>query len=392
MTRHNLPDISPRRPQFRLTCRRAGCLLLVIPLVPVLLFILFITVASPPVYAAEPPQPLARNFMKGVSYVSYEWGDLPNFASAESDQTLAHVAVPSGANWLAVIVTCFQQNKTATEIDCSNDRTATDDDLRHVIQQAHDEGLSVMLKPHLDLLDMEDASTGRFMIGFGDDEAAWAAWFASYSRMITHYAAVAEEMGAEYFTIGTELGGTTHRADEWRSVVAGVRQVYAGPITYAALTYVEPLQITWWDALDSIGIDAYFGLTLTRQPTLAQLALGWTPTVAYLDVLANQWSKPIILTEVGYMSVDGTNILPGYWSLDGATDPQEQADAYQSLFEAFQEREWWQGVFWWSLSTDPQQGGMEDRGYSFNDKPAEDVLRRFFRATRQERHNWRSQM
>jgi hypothetical protein len=98
-------------------------------------------------------------------------------------------------------------------------------------------------------------------------------------------------------------------------------------------------------------------------------------------VLANQWSKPIILTEVGYMSVDGTNILPGYWSLDGATDPQEQADAYQSLFEAFQDQDWWGGVFWWSLSTDPQQGGAQDRGYSFNNKPAEAVLRRYFSAT-----------
>jgi hypothetical protein len=365
---------------LQLTCRRAGCLLLLLLLLPVLVFVLFLTVLSPPVYAEEPPQPLARSFMKGLSYVSYEWGE-PGFSSTESDQTLAQIAVPSGANWLAVIVTCFQQNKTSTEIDCSGERTATDDELRHVIRRAHDLGLSVMLKPHVDLLDMEDANTGRFMIGFGEDEAAWADWFASYTRFITHYASLAEETGAEYFTIGTELGGTTHRADEWRAVVVRSREVYVGRITYAALTYVEPVQITWWDTLDAIGIDAYFGLTLTKSPTLAQMALGWSPTVAYLDVLANQWSKPIILTEVGYMSVDGTNILPGYWSLDGATDPQEQADAYQSLFEAFQDQDWWGGVFWWSLSTDPQQGGAQDRGYSFNNKPAEAVLRRYFSAT-----------
>lgn len=385
MTRQNVSgEATPARTgttRRGLSCRRAGCLLLLLPIVPVLVFVLFITVASPPAYAAEAPA-LDRDFMRGVSYVSYEWGDLPSFASAESDQTLAQLAVPNGVDWLAVIVTCFQQHKTSTEIDCSGERTATDDDLRHVIAQAQELGMSVMLKPHLDLIDMEDATTGRFMIGFGDDETAWAAWFASYTRMITHYAALAEETGAQYFTIGTELGGTTQRADEWRALIAAVRQAYAGPLTYAALTYVEPVQITWWDALDAIGIDAYFGLTLTKSPTLAQLALGWKPTLAYLDLLASRWSKPIILTEVGYMSVDGTNILPGFWSLDGATDPQEQADAYQSLFEAFQERDWWQGVFWWGLSTDPQQGGMEDRGYSFNDKPAEAVLSRFFRAER----------
>ena len=88
--------------------------------------------------------------------------------------------------------------------------------------------------------------------------------------------------------------------------------------------------------------------------------------------------KPLIVTEAGYMSVDGTNILPGDWSLQGPLDHQEQADAYQALFESFQGHDWWQGVFWWSLSTDPNQGGADDRAYSFHDKPAEAVLTRFF--------------
>jgi hypothetical protein len=156
--------------------------------------------------------------------------------------------------------------------------------------------------------------------------------------------------------------------------------LYDGRLTYAALTYVEPLKITWWDALDSIGVDAYFGLSLTKAPTIEQMQLGWTPNVAFLGWLAQRWDKPIILTEIGYMSVDGTNILPGFWSLDGDVDLQEQADAYQALFESLQGQPWWGGVFWWSLTTNPEQGGAEDRGYSFHDKPAEDVLRRFFGA------------
>ncbi|MEP7292350.1 MAG: hypothetical protein ABI835_11230 [Chloroflexota bacterium] len=362
--------------RLQLSCRRAGCFLLGILCLPVILFLLFLTVLSPPARAAAPPAPLRNNFMKGISYVSAEWGEQPRFSSAESDQTLSEIVVPSGANWLAVIVTCHQQNKMSTEIGC--ERAASDDDLRHVMQRAHDQGLSVMLKPHVDLLDMKDANTGRFNIDFGSDEASWAAWFESYSRVITHYAELAEEMGAEYFAVGTELGGTTHRADEWRALVARVRELYGGRLTYAALTYVEPVQITWWDALDSIGIDAYFGLTLTKAPTLAQMSLGWTPTIVYLNWLAAHWQMPVILTEIGYMSVDGTNILPGYWSLDGDTDLQEQADAYQSLIEAFSGQEWWQGIFWWALSTDPQQGGAEDQYYSFAGKPAEDVLWNFF--------------
>lgn len=360
----------------RLTCRRIGCFVLAVPCALIGTFLLFISVLSPPVSASIVSLPLPADFMKGITYESWWHGE---FASAESDQALAEIVLPSGANYVAVIVKCFQDTRTSTTIRCLTDKTtATDDELRHVIRRAHALGLRVMLKPHVDLLDLENSSGGRFTIGFGSDETAWANWFSSYTDFITHYAELAQETGVDYFVVGTELWGTVHRADEWRAVIRQVREVYNGPLTYAALTYFEPLQITWWDALDAIGIDAYFTVTLTKNPTLAQMRLGWSPTVAYLGWLAGHWNKPLIVTEVGYMSVDGTNILPGDWSLPGEIDLQEQAGAYQAVFESFQGHDWWHGVFWWSLDTKPDQGGAGDRGYSFHDKPAEAVLRRFF--------------
>ncbi len=370
-----LHTVKPKHPRRR-ACLRAGCLLLAIPCALVGVFVLFISVLSPPVSAAVAPQPFSPDFMKGIIYESWWKGE---FASANSDRTLAEIVVPTGANWLAVVVKCVQDTATSTDIRCLTDeQTASDDDLRHVIRRAHDLGLKVMLKPHIDLLDVANSTGGRHTIGFGADEAAWAIWFDSYTRFIAHYAALAQELGVEYFVVGTELWGTTHRAGDWRAVIRQVRAVYDGPLTYAALTYLEPLQISWWDDLDAIGIDAYYVVTLTKNPTLAQMRLGWSPMVAYLGWLAERWNRPLILTEVGYMSVDGTNMLPGDWSLQGELDHQEQADAYQAVFESFQRRNWWQGVFWWSLSTDPNQGGANDSGYSFHDKPAEAVLTRFF--------------
>jgi hypothetical protein len=365
-------------PTTRKKLRRMGCLLIAIVCTPILIFLAFLTVFSPPARTAITPQPLSTDFMKGISYESQRSGD---FGNPASDQALSEVVVPSGANWIAVIVRCYQDNLTSTKIEClPNDKTVTDDELRHVIGQAHDLGLKVMLKPQVELSDLKNANSGRFAINFGADEAAWSTWFESYTRFTMHYAGLAQEMNAEYFVVGTELEGTVQRADEWRTLIREVRSVFDGSLTYAALTYFEPLQISWWDELDSIGIDAYFALTLTKNPTLAQMELGWSPIVEYLDLLADHWHKPITLTEVGYMSVDGTNILPGDWSLDGEIDLQEQADAYQSLFDSFEGKAWWNGVFWWSLSPDPQQGGALDRGYSFHNKPAEDVVRRYFGA------------
>lgn len=368
---------SARRGRLRLRIPRAGCFLLALPCAPVLIFLAFLSIVSPPARADVAPQPFPADFMKGISYESRQQGE---FSSADSTRTLDEVVLPSGANWIAVIVTCYQETLQSTVIDCADSRTATDDDLRQAIRDAHDAGLKVMLKPHLDPRYMPDATSGRFAIDFQADEAAWAAWFASYTRMMTHYAALAQEMGADYLSIGCELGGTVGRAEQWRELIRQVRRTYDGPLTYAALTYVEPLKITWWDALDSIGVDAYFGLSLTKAPTIEQMQLGWAPNVIFLGWLAQHWNKPVILTEIGYMSVDGTNILPGFWSLEGEIDLQEQADAYQALFESLQGQPWWGGVFWWTLTTNPEQGGAHDYGYTFHDKPAENVLRRFFGA------------
>jgi hypothetical protein len=365
-----------KNPQASLNCRRVGCLLLSLPCGFIFIFVIFISVISPPIAVGNEPQALPTEFLKGISYESWLAGE---FASAESDKTLEQIVVPSGANWIAIIVKCYQDTRTSTAITCGQDRnSALDSEVQHVINRAHELGLKVMLKPHVDLRNLTNSTDGRYRIGFGSDEQAWSAWFESYTAFITHYAELAEAQKAEAFVVGTELWGTVHRETEWRTIIGKVRERFKGLLTYAALTYFEPLQITWWDSLDYIGVDAYFTLTLTNQATIAQMKLGWMPTVAYLEWLSNHWNKPIILTEVGYMSVDGTNVLPGDWSRPGEIDHQEQADAYQALFESFQGRTWWKGVFWWSLDTNPDQGGPNDRGYSFHNKPAEMILKRFF--------------
>jgi hypothetical protein len=310
---------------------------------------------------------------RGISYVAY-WRDL--YSSPESDQSLALLAA-TGANAVAVIVTCYQETVTATEIQCLTDsRTPTDDDLRHVIAQAHNLGLQVMLKPMIDL--NNDPTHWRGEIDFGSDEAAWSQWFSSYQNFIVHYAQLAHETGAEIFVVGTELGGTAHRESQWRNSIAAVRAVYSGLLTYAANFDGEQYVVNFWDEFDFIGIDAYYPLTQKTDPTVEELKASWSPHKAELATLSQAWGLPIVFTEVGYRSVDGTNMAPWDWISDGPVDLQEQADCYQALFEVFQGEPWMQGVFWWAWGTDPDHGGPTDTYYSPHNKPAEAVLQSFF--------------
>src|SRR4030042_277436 len=83
---------------------------------------------------------------KGISYACW-WPGL--YSLPDSDISLAHLA-ETGANWISLIVTCYQENLESVRISAGESPPA-DEDLIHAIGQAHSLGLKVMLKPHLDL-------------------------------------------------------------------------------------------------------------------------------------------------------------------------------------------------------------------------------------------------
>ncbi len=66
---------------------------------------------------------------------------------------------------------------------------------------------------------------------------------------------------------------------------------------------------------------------------------------------------------------------PWDWQIGGTVDLQEQADCYQAAFESLNRQPWFGGIYWWSWSPDPYEGGPADDGYTPHNKPAEDVLR-----------------
>jgi hypothetical protein len=164
-------------------------------------------------------------------------------------------------------------------------------------------------------------------------------------------------------------------------VVAGVRGRYPGPLVYAGNHSGEEARISWWDAVDIIGVDAYYPLTDKLDPSVDELKTAWRPHVSELASLAEKWQKPIILTEIGYRSLDGAASHPWDWQISGRVDLQEQEDCYRAAFESFWDEPWLGGIFWWSWGPDPHEGGPADSGYTPHDKPAEEILRAWYAGT-----------
>ena len=58
-----------------------------------------------------------------------------------------------GADWVQLVPTWYQEDRNAIEVMRVEDKTATDECLTLAIGAAHNNGLKVMLKPHVDSLD-----------------------------------------------------------------------------------------------------------------------------------------------------------------------------------------------------------------------------------------------
>lgn len=165
-------------------------------------------------------------------------------------------------------------------------------------------------------------------------------------QFILHHARLAEANGFAGLCIGTELHiPAAQHEKEWREIIAKIRTVYSGQLTYAANFYKEYEEIQFWDALDFIGLQAYFPLVDEHEPSLKTLEKGWTPHFRNLKRLHEKWQKPIVFTEVGYRSSKDAAIRPWEWESRGEVEsqqisPETQARCYQAMFRTFWETDW----------------------------------------------------
>lgn len=316
-------------------------------------------------------RPSFPQFQKGMTYVTW---DRVAYAKGFSDLSLSKLQ-PLGCQYVAIITTWYQTDYNSKEIR-RGASTPTDESLVHAIEQAHKLGLKIMLKPHLDLL---KSGYWRGEIQFNND-ADWEEWFKSYGDFIVHYAALAEANDVELFCIGVELTApATYKGELWNKyIIQEVRKVFSGPITYAANWNEEYQNISFWDKLDYAGLDAYFPLTDKEKPTLEELRERWKKHMPDIEAWQKKIDKPVLLTEVGYKSSSGTAKEPWEHRLGREVDLQLQSDCYTAMFEAFWDKPWFYGMYWWYWGTNDRMGGSADRGFNIQNKPASEIVKEWY--------------
>lgn len=261
-----------------------------------------------------------------------------------------------GTRRVALVPTWYMDDLASSEVQRDPDKTPTDESLLAAAADARELGLEVVLKPHVDVRD--GSFRGEILPSDPD------AWFTSYREMLVGYAELAAEIEADGLVIGTELTSTSLDPEPWRELIAEVREIYAGPLTFAANWVDGAESIEFWDDLDAIGIDAYMPLqTADDTPTVEELVEAWGPYVTRMESLHERWDRPLLFTEIGYQSRIGT--ASGVGTDTGEPSEQAQAIAYEAAFEALSDESWFDGMWWWEWSAerlDPPPGGFSPEG------------------------------
>jgi len=307
--------------------------------------------------------------INGVSFVAS-----PNEATQESVSPIQKV----NTNYAAIMPFGFLRELDSPEVIYDTERQwfgETSKGARQYSELLQKNQIQVMLKPQIWVWKGE--FTGFIKM---KNEADWKKFESSYRDFILTFAYLAEERNIPIFCLGTELEQfVSNRPDYWKRLIAEVKTIYSGKLTYAA-NWDEYKRLGIWEDLDYIGVDAYFPISDSKTPTIEEANVGWQPWLNELQSVSETFDKKIIFTEYGYRSVDfaGKEPWDSNWELKGV-NLEAQNNLLQGLYQSVWEQPWFAGGFIWKwFIAHDKVGGGEDNQFTPQNKPAQEILKQAY--------------
>jgi hypothetical protein len=268
----------------------------------------------------------------------------------------------AGVNSVAIVVPYYMKTALDVEIYAHPKYSMPMSTVRRTVKDARDRGMEIFLFP---ILRLEDESKG-WRGALNPKELN--RFFQNYEQYILSFAKLADELKIPLMSVGSELESMEVHKDSWLKVIAAVRAVYKGKLTYSA-NWDSYKKTPFFDALDYIGVTGYFELAeaKNKEPSVEDLLHAWRYTYADLMRLSEKWKKPLIFTEIGYLSQKGTASWP--WK-EGANEPLDleiQRKCYEALRRMWDNEPRLAGVYLWNWFG---WGGLDSKEYTPRNKPA----------------------
>ena len=284
--------------------------------------------------------------------------------------SLREMARTTGCNAVILPVCAWQEHTYSTQMDSQGPDVMDGEDVGKVCGLAREMGLRVILKAMVNCRDGYWRAYIRFFDSLVPTEPRWEDWVAAWEAHVCTVAHMARENGAEMLCVGCEMVGTDHREAEWRRLIAKVRGIYPGPITYNCDKYQED-RLSWWDAVDVMSSSGYYPLNEIDE------------NLRRIQDAAEKAGKPFLFMECGCPSRLRSEHRPNDWRFGEGTDMKAQQTWYQAFTDALLRHPFVRGAGWWDWPATrlyPEPAGVDNNGYCVYGKPAAQTLRDFAKA------------
>jgi len=306
------------------------------------LFLLFAFWAAMGVILAEPdsPAPFHKGMTVSCQTSGIEW-QMPEMA--ETLDELKSLGVNS------IAIHPYAQIREDGHVVSGRRFGASTTHISTPLRWARERGLSAMLIPHIAYWGTKFSWRGD--INFATPEE-WDRFFADYETWIVQMASIAEAEKAEIFCVGLEFSHAEKFQDRWLKIIAAVRAVYKGKVTYGA-NWNEYADVKFWDALDYIGVLAYFPLTKTENPSQSEIAAAWEKRcVELLNFSKRNRGKQFLFVEIGYNESSRAAAEPWGFKTGGDHAAEIQARCIDVALALPKQHSFLAGMFWWKWFPD----------------------------------------
>jgi hypothetical protein len=316
---------------------------------------------------ALPLEPLSPKTIQGIALPTYT--ELPDLSY---EQMLDRIQ-STGASHVSIVTSWNQQTIYHNRLRPDPDKTPDDAALGELIDDAHARGLKTMLFP---IIHVERRATGEWRGKLAPTDTD--RWRQEYRTFILHHAELAQRHGVEILSIGSELSSQESDTAFWTKLLKDVREKYEGELLYSAnWDHYETPQ--FWDELDYVGVSSYFEVARRADEPIHAVTARWYEHRDELVEFSDRVGKPLLLTEVGYPSVDTAAVKPWDYTARTPPNPGAQLAAYRSLTDAWvpdeKRNKHFAGLFLWHGWG---HGGPDDTSYPIWGKSAERLVRRWY--------------
>jgi hypothetical protein len=312
--------------------------------------------------------------LKGFNFTHEGYQIYNGYGSVLSAKSMQRVK-QLGANAVAVVPYSWMRDPGIPTILRFSDRAGSENDegVIHTISQAKQNGMITLLKPHVWI---SGGWPGEVEM---KSESDWDLFFDQYYQWISHYALLAEMYDVEALCIGVEFSKATLAKEyKWRALIGKIRALYSGQLTYAANWGEEFENIRFWDQLDFIGLNCYYPLSIKQKVKGNDLVEGFSEILKKVHTVKSRFGKPVVLTEIGFRSIESPWLQPHAESGQAAFNEVHQAMCYDAVFKAVSRYPVVDGILWWKWPTNLEVQFENDRRFVPSGKKAEQVIERWF--------------